>query len=511
MTAGLAATAVGGALASGLVLLARARLMLIAGLAVLGAAAVAAVLAYGAEVGTLGGLELGLSPATVAAALVSLAALCALAAVLVRFPAAAVPALLVASPLRPPLDPDASSPLLVTLRPDALVGYQLPLYVVLAAATLALAWRILRGEQTAAIPGRLAYPATALIALTCLSLLWSEDPEAGLNDVLLFWLPYTALIAVVARSPFPEWMPRALAAAAVGLACLFAVVGVVQVAVGDVLFGTPALMNANATTGFLRTTSLFQDPSIYGRHLVVGMAVVVVALWFSRLSLRTGTALLALLGAALWFTYSQSSMLALVAAVLAIALMAGDRRTRLLVGGVVAALAVAGTLALGAVLVSGSAADLTRNRSTLVLDSARALAADPLAGVGVGGQPVATRSAAGGEGSLGRNTSHTTPVTVAVELGVLGLAAYAALLAGAVLLLRDLHRRHPATAVALAAVLVALFVHALIYEGFFETATSWGAIALACSALAASRGPAPAGEDLDRATAPVASGPPVAT
>ena len=51
---------------------------------------------------------------------------------------------------------------------------------------------------------------------------------------------------------------------------------------------------------------------------------------------------------------------------------------------------------------------------------------------------------------------------------MLGLAAYVALLVGAVLLLRDLHRRDPALALGLAAVLLVLFVHALIYEGFFR-------------------------------------------
>ena len=52
----------------------------------------------------------------------------------------------------------------------------------------------------------------------------------------------------------------------------------------------------------------------------------------------------------------------------------------------------------------------------------------PLAGVGLGSQPAASQARSKQGGSPTRFVSHTTPLTVAAELGVLGLAAYAALL-----------------------------------------------------------------------------------
>ena len=86
------------------------------------------------------------------------------------------------------------------------------------------------------------------------------------------------LVAVVGRAPFPAWMPRALAIAAVALAALFAVVGLVEEATHRLLFYTPSVEVGNAYSSFFRVTSLFRDPSLYGRHVVLGIAIVLVAL-----------------------------------------------------------------------------------------------------------------------------------------------------------------------------------------------------------------------------------------
>jgi hypothetical protein len=478
-----AAAAVAGALGAALVLVGRSRVTLLGGLAITAAALGALAIAFLEEIG--GGDVGSVTPSAGLAAAVAVGTLvlAGFAALLVRFPAAVLPLLVVAAPLRPPLDPDPSAALLVAVRPDALVGYHLPLYAVLAAATLALAWRLLRGEDVRALPRRVAYPAAGLVALVSLSLLWSPDREAGLNDVLLFWLPYTVLVAVVFHTPFPSWMPRALGWTVVSLAGVFAVVGLGQAVAGEVFFSTPALAQANATTDLFRVTSLFQDPSIYGRELVVAMAIVLVALWVARLRMPLGAGVLVLLGAALLFTYSQSSFVALAVVALAVAAIAGDRRVRLAVAALVAAAALGAIAFLGVAAAEGSLADLTRNRSALVLDTGVVFLNHPVAGVGVGGQPVATRDEADTGVSVGQSTSHTTPLTVAAELGTLGLAAYVALLVGVILVLRDLHRRDPALSLGLGAALLVLFVHALIYEGFFETAATFGAIAVACSAL----------------------------
>src|SRR4029450_11200640 len=92
----------------------------------------------------------------------------------------------------------------------------------------------------------------------------------------------------------------------------------------------------------------------------------------------------------------------------------------------------------------------------------------PVAGVGLGAQPVASRARSERVGREENFVSHTTPLTVAAELGIVGLLLYLALLAGAARTLWELWRRRPAIGLTLGAVLLALAVHSLFYSGFFE-------------------------------------------
>ena len=54
----------------------------------------------------------------------------------------------------------------------------------------------------------------------------------------------------------------------------------------------------------------------------------------------------------------------------------------------------------------------------------------PVVGVGIGGQPRASRRLAGSDRPTPNFVSHTTPLTVFAELGVIGLVLYAWLLVG---------------------------------------------------------------------------------
>ena len=105
----------------------------------------------------------------------------------------------------------------------------------------------------------------------------------------------------------------------------------------------------------------------------------------------------------------------------------------------------------------------------------------PLVGVGLGGQPLASRARSSQGGSPTRFVSHTTPLTIAAELGVLGFVAYLALLGGAGTLIARVRRLDPALGLGLAAVLLALFVHSLFYSGFFEDPVTWLVLAVAAS------------------------------
>ena len=85
--------------------------------------------------------------------------------------------------------------------------------------------------------------------------------------------------------------------------------------------------------------------------------------------------------------------------------------------------------------------------------------------------------------------SHTIPLTVTAEQGVIGLAAYLALVALSLALLfgglrRTLHRAPwpgaaPVTRAALAAAYAALLLHTLVYAAYLEDPLSWVLLAIA--------------------------------
>jgi len=476
--------ALGGAAAAA-ALLGRSKWIVVPGFAVL---AVAEIL-LGLSLVTRGDLEPAFSSVPRLAAVVfGAGALLAATFALYRFPAWTPVALLVAAPFRIPVGFAGDDVLLL-----------LPLYFVLAAAVLAFVARVLAGAELKPIPLVFAGPAAAFALLSAVSLSWSTDARNGTIALVFFLLPFSALAAVVARSPFERWTPRALATALVSLACAFTAVGLWQLRSGD-LFFAPDLEVGNAYTTFFRVTSVFKDPSIYGRHLALGIVVLVVALWLGRIGLLAGSALVAFLWAGLYFSYSQSSMVALAAGIFAVSLVAADARSRQVV---LAATLAFVLLAVPVLLVTGkddSLRRLTSGRSDLVESAADVIREHPLVGVGIGAEARESRELARAQGDRVGKPSHTTPLTVTAELGALGVLVYLAFLAGgAVTLLRAYRRLDHAFGLALAAVFLVLVVHSLFYSGFFEDPLMWGALAAAAAVLLAPLGAA--------APSPAAAGP----
>jgi outer membrane protein assembly factor BamB len=460
--------AVLGALGSILVLLARGRETLLAGFVLLaaGEAGLGVALVPGHDL-----RRLVAGPLHVAALAVAVAVVGALAWGLFRRPELVPFALLVAAPFRLPVGLGDQEAFLL-----------LPLYGVLAAAVLALALRSVRGEPVVQIPTVLAVPAAAFLSLSGLSLLWSQDMRQGSIELVFFLFPFAALVAVVARSPLPEWATRGLAIGIVALASLFALVGLWQAWRREVFFARD-VEAINAYTTFFRVTSLFKDPSLYGRHLVLGLAVVLLALWLRKLNVVPATGLVALLFAGLFFAYSQSSLVALFAVTLALTLVAADKRSRIVVLVAAAALALVAAAASAAIVQGQSVRKATSGRSRLVKVTLVVIRKNPLHGVGIGAQPLASRKEAETRTGVRRNASHTTPLTVAAELGLLGVLAYLALLAGAAAMLLAVVRRNRELGLGLAAVFLVLVAHSVFYSGFFEDPLMWGALALSAAAL----------------------------
>jgi len=470
--------ALAGALGAAGVLLARERLVLLGGLALLAVAEASLVL----EGGSLDSLS---SATALAGGGLGLVALGVAAAVLVRYPAWAPLAVLAAAPFRLPLsfDPGGGG-FPVTIAEGGQLGRLLPLYFVLGAAIAALAWRTLRGERLRTLPRAVAYPATAFLAICCLSLLWAEEPAPGEDLLGFFLLPFGVLLTVVARSPMPAWLPRRLGQLAVGLATLFAVVGLYQAVTQQLFFFAPNVQTANANGDFFRVTSLFVDPSLYGRHVVLGLGVLLVALALARVSLRWGVALVAVLWAGMLFSYSQSSMVALVVVTLALAAATGGPRLRKATVVATGVFVAAGLALVIAAALSDDLRQETSDRSDRVSQTVKVIGDHPLLGVGVGGQPGASKEAAESNKPTADFVSHTTPLTVSAELGVAGVLAYLALLLGGARTIASVTRRHRAFGLALGASLLVLFVHSLFYPGFLEDPLTWLVLGLASASVA---------------------------
>jgi O-antigen ligase len=150
----------------------------------------------------------------------------------------------------------------------------------------------------------------------------------------------------------------------------------------------------------------------------------------------------------------------------------------------VAATVAAGGLAAQAVE-GQSAKEVTSGRSRLVEITLDAFRINPAVGVGIGGQPLASAEENGRRTSR-RSASHTTPLTVLAELGVVGFALYAWLLVATAWALLLVARRSRLLGLGLAGVLVVLFVHSLLYAGFFEDPLTWGVLGIAAAVLSSS-------------------------
>lgn len=355
------------------------------------------------------------------------------------------------------------------------------------------------------LPLVVALPAATFVCFACLSLLWADQTGPAVELLAYFTVPFGLLMGLVARSPFPDWAPRALARLGVVLAALFAAVGLWQAATRELFFFAANLQVSNANSDYFRVTSLFGDPSLYGRHLVLGLGILLVALAMRRINTLLGVALIVLLWAGLYFSYSQSSMIALLAVTLAIAAVTGGRRVRRLVLGGILLLLMACAGFVASIEIRGeSLRRETSDRTQRIEDTLRVVREHPVLGVGIGGQPRASRRLSGRDRPTPVFVSHTTPLTVAAELGAVGLALYVWLIVGGALVIRGVHRLEPALGLTLGVAFLALFVHALSYSGFLEDPVTWVVLAVGAGYLSwprrddgTGRRP-PAGEDAAR-------------
>jgi O-antigen ligase len=397
------------------------------------------------------------------------------------------------------------------------VNLLIPLYLVVAAGTVTYllprllsrdaggegAWGESGGSPTSpswwASPRGVEWLLLITIALYALQTLYSGDRAKAAENIAFFYVPFALLFLILRDVRWTRELLLRCLGVVVVLAVLFAGVGFVEYDRKQ-LFLNPKVVAANQYDNYFRVNSVFFDPSIYGRFLALVMIAVTTVVLSGRRSAAalaaharesrrealTGTAVLAWLLAGLVTSFSQSSIAALLLGLAVLGAWCWGVRPTIYVSGALLAIAAAivalapASLHFGLKGSSGSASNATSGRTTLVSRGLELFAKRPLEGYGSGSFETEYKrhskaSAASAENAT--SASHTIPVTVAAEQGIVGLGVYVALLLAAfVVLFRGAGRSPPR--IAIAACFAALVLHTWTYADFLEDPFTWTLLAV---------------------------------
>jgi O-antigen ligase len=416
------------------------------------------------------------------AALLVLAAVVvgALAYVFRRWPILLPLAIVAALPFRVPLHAGGDTANLLV-----------PLYLVIAGGVVAILVRDWRLPPAARVqtggPARwLPRVLAAVVVLYAVQTLYSEDFSKGLQNVCFFLVPFTVAYGLLSNVTWDRRLVT-LVLWLVGIeASVFVLIGTVEY-LSRGLFWNDQVIRSNEFHTYFRVNSVFWDPNVYGRYLALVVVVATAAmLWVKeRREFALLTALIGLLWIGLAETFSQSSYIALLAGLAVLAAIRWSWRWTLaavLVGLVGAVLVV--TLVGGSGKFNLKRINIdTSGRANLVQGGIDLFAERPLWGYGSGSFQRAYAEHRANK-DLPVSISHTEPVTVAAEQGLVGLLAYVALIVVALWTMTSGIRAGPAARAAVLAAFVALLVHTMAYAGFFEDPITWVLLAAAVSMAA---------------------------
>jgi hypothetical protein len=394
-----------------------------------------------------------------------------------------------------------------------------PLYLVIAAAVAATLLRDWNDPPVVHPPRALAWVLAAAVVLYAAQALYSDDFSKGLQNVCFFFVPFTVAYRLLREVVWDGRLLRWVLIVVGVEAAAFVLVGSAEYATRS-LFWNDQIIRSNEFHTYFRVNSVFWDPNVYGRYLALVTVVAAGALLWART--RESFWLLSGLILILWIglvpTFSQSSFLALLAGLAVLAAIRWSWRWTL-------AVVVVGAIgAMLVVLLVGGSGKITSDRLNVDLSGRGSLISGgvdlfserPIQGYGSGAFQAAYRDHRENKDAP-VTVSHTEPVTVAAEQGLIGLTVYLSLVAVALWTLgrglwnappaggADLgdhpppvaggggtksatgpagHAAGPATLAARASVLaafVALLIHTLAYAGFFEDPLTWVLLAIGAS------------------------------
>jgi O-antigen ligase len=365
-----------------------------------------------------------------------------------------------------------------------------PLYLVIAGGVVAAAirdWSVVapRAPEAAETPGGVAAiwlprVLAAVVVLYAAQTLYSEDFSKGLQNVCFFLVPFTVAFALLQDVEWDTKLLRLVLWVVAAEALAFVIVGSVEYASRS-LFWNEVVIRSNEFHTYFRVNSVFWDPNVYGRYLALVLVIVTTALLWARdrrnFWLLAGAILVLWIGLAQ--TFSQSSFIALLAGLAVLAAIRWSWRWTLgavAIGVVGAALVIILAGGSGRITPGQINKDLS-GRGNLVSGGVDLFAERPIWGYGSGSfqQAYAARRA---NKDLPVSVSHTEPVTVAAEQGLIGLVSYVALIVVALWAMTAGLRGRRASRAAVLAAFVALLVHTMSYAGFYEDPITWVLLAV---------------------------------
>ncbi len=444
--------------------------------------------------------------AIAAGGVVGVIAAVALGLLFLRLPWALAVAVLACEPARIPVTLGAKT-----------YNLLLPLYVVVAGAAVALTAELVapgwvaqmrtgrmftpRGRHAGEEPvtpeppdesrpllGPFAWPLAILTGWSGVAILWSEGTRQGAIYLLFYMLPLALIAVALARLPWRIESVKLLYVEITAMALVFAAIGAEQYLTRNIYWNPKVRVdNAFAPVGwFYRVNSVFYDPSIYGRFLVVAILASIALVLFARANVAYAAAAAAAgITVGLLPSFSQSSYFALAVGIAA-GLVALWRRVAILPLVLAALVLVAVTMGLPQlrhrILGKEGVSRATGGRSTLVSTGADLFFHHPLIGVGTGGFVAGYAKEAHKAG----HKSHTAPITVAAETGVVGIAALLWLLWQGLSV--PFRRNRGATSagrarLAFGLALLAIVVHSLFYNALIEDPLFWALLALSAVAF----------------------------
>ena len=409
-------------------------------------------------------------------------ALGAAAALFVRNPAVFAIAAFAVLPLRLPVQVgDETNFLLV------------PLYGVIAGGWVRAVWLIWRGReaelQTASSPREGESPASRWLCIAlavalviyALGVAWTEDSRNAIVTVSFFLTPFAALLVLLRDMRWHRKLVVQVTGAFVAVCAVFAAIALWQYVSGDLLL-SKELQDANQLHLYFRVNSVFRDPNVLGRYLA--LAIVALGAWVAwqrppRQAIA-GTLVAAFLLAALAFTFSQTSFAALIAGLALLLWIRLGLRGAALAGGLVvvtiAAMALVGVPSDESIeRERPDLGETSSGRTGLISGGIDLFEEKPIVGWGSGAFAVSFRREIQ---PIEKPVSHTEPVTVAAEQGVVGLVPYAAvILLSALVMVRPWPGGDPARAGVMACY-AALLIHTLGYAGFLIDPITWTLLAM---------------------------------